>query len=215
MIREIKKTADGSNTLYVPELNEHYHSIHGAVAESEHVYIQAGLKYTEPFFEEINLLEIGLGTGLNLYLTLQNAQKKVNYTAIEPYPLTIDLINNMAYGIVDAEMQTKIHTAESNQWHKLSENFSFHNVNKKLEEISLQPQFFNLVFFDAFAPAVQPELWTNFIFEKLYNAMQKDAVLVTYCCKGEVKRNLIKTGFFVEKLPGPPGKREMLRAIKK
>lgn len=215
MIREIKKTADGSNTLYVPELKEHYHSIHGAVAESEHVYMQAGLKYAEQFFEEIKLLEVGLGTGLNLYLTLKNAHKKVSYTAIEPYPLTIELINNIAYRVIDFEIQIKIHSAECNLWHKHSDFFSFFKRNEKLETLSLQPQIFNLVYFDAFAPTVQPELWTNLVFEKLYQAMQKDAILVTYCCKGEVKRNLIKAGFFVEKLPGPPGKREMLRAIKK
>ncbi|NUM51228.1 MAG: tRNA (5-methylaminomethyl-2-thiouridine)(34)-methyltransferase MnmD [Flavobacteriales bacterium] len=215
MEREIIKTADGSYTLFVPALNEHYHSVHGALTESLHVYIQEGLRFAENHFQEIKLLEIGLGTGLNLFLTLQHAQKKVFYTALEPYPLEVNLIKHLHTNMVEKELAVKVNIAECNKWHSLTPLFSYIKKTEKVEITELPFEEYHLVYFDAFAPRVQSEIWTEQVFYKLYQSMQLHAVLVTYCCKGDVRRALKSAGFWVEKLPGPPGKREMLRAVKK
>lgn len=213
--REIVKTADGSYTLFVPVLNEHYHSVHGALTESLHVYIQEGLRFAEKQFHEIKILEIGLGTGLNLILTFQYAQKKVFYTALEPYPLDVNLIEHLHTNMVEKELAIKINMSEGNQWHSLSPIFSYIKKTEKIEIVELPLEEYHLVYFDAFAPRVQPEMWAGQVFHKLYQSMRPYAALVTYCCKGDVKRALKSAGFWVEKLPGPPGKREMLRAVKK
>jgi len=213
--REIIKTADGSYTLFVPALNEHYHSVHGAVAESLHVYIQAGLRFAEKHFQEIKLLEIGLGTGLNLFLTLQHTQKKVFYTALEPYPLEVNLIQHLYTDVAENELAIKVNIAECNKWHRLTPMFSYIKKTERVEVAELPVEEYHLIYFDAFAPRVQPEIWTEQVFYKLYQSMHPHAVLVTYCCKGDVRRALKSAGFCVEKLSGPPGKREMLRAVKK
>lgn len=166
-------------------------------------------------------MEVGLGTGLNAYLTLVEAYNKkasrINYTAIEPYPLQSDIVNQLNYttligGAFTAKYFSDIHSSAFENTIDLLPNFQFTKHNCLLSEMVFNNQF-DIIYFDAFSPNVQPELWTKAVFEKLYQAMKPNSILVTYCAKGEVKRNLKSVGFIVESLPGPPGKREMVRAI--
>lgn len=229
MLRTIIKTADGSHSLFVEELNEHYHSIHGAIQESNHVFIDAGLK---PFVsgsiasfsekkEPLTILEIGLGTGLNAMLTYIETQKSdinIHYTAIEAYPVSADLIDQLNYvELLNAQVlqpvYTTIHACEWGIPVALSDQFTLFKIKNTLQEAVLENSY-HLIYFDAFGPGVQPEMWTEEIFAKLYAVVESGGCLVTYCAKGEVKRTLKRVGFFVESLPGPPGKREMVRAKK-
>ncbi len=220
--RLIETTADGSHTLFVPELNEHYHSTNGALQESELVFIQNGLKHLPQCIKEINLLEIGLGTGLNALLTVLESKKqrrKINYVAIEPEPLGPEIISGLNYPIQIGGSEAigyykKIHDSNWEYPSFLSDYFILSKIHAKLEDIALSGQQFHLVYFDAFAPEVQPELWTEEVFKKMYNCLKPDGILVTYSCKGTVKRALKSVGFSLEKLPGPVGKREVLRATK-
>jgi len=223
---EVIITADGSNSLYIKELDEGYHSVHGAIQESTHVFINAGFKKVCSNVGEttceINILEIGLGTGLNVLLTLldaKNSNIKINYTAIEPYPIDTDVAEHLNYVqlLSDEKLQMifeKIHTCDWDLPIKFSENFSFCKIKNTVQQCVLDTKY-DLIYFDAFAPRVQPELWTEEVFSKIYSATKPGGVLVTYCAKGEVKRVLKRSGFEVESLQGPPGKREMIRAIKK
>ena len=251
MQRTIIKTADGSHSLYVNDLDEHYHSIHGAIAEAMHVFIKNGLQYLyDKRYAEINILEIGLGTGLNALLTSIESEKlniKINYTALEAYPLSMELINELNYieqigvgeksqaelgsGSASANDQIEkqvrddsqnrnvsdaFHLIHSSAWEKdiaFSKNFSLHKIQNTLQEIKFNKTF-DLIYFDAFGPRVQPEMWTEDVFSKIYNATNENGCLVTYCAKGEVKRTLKKVGYTVETLPGPPRKREMVRGTK-
>jgi len=216
-------TEDGSHTLYVPELNEHYHSIHGAVAESTHIFIEQGFNSLEHGAEAINVLEVGFGTGLNTLLTVLEARErhlKVNYVAIEPYPLNDDILKNLNYpGLVgscnERVLFWELHHTPWGVPHFLSDDFILLKMQEKIEDISLQPHKFQLVYFDAFSPEIQPELWTTEVFENMHAAMVQGGLLLTYCAKGEVKRSLKAAGFEVEGLAGPPGKREITRAIAK
>jgi tRNA U34 5-methylaminomethyl-2-thiouridine-forming methyltransferase MnmC len=230
MLPIIIKTEDGSHSLFVEELNEHYHSIHGAIQESKHVFIEAGLKHifsinnAQPTATttSLNILEIGLGTGLNALLTYiegEKLNKKINYTSIEAYPISADLANELNYiNCLNAEQyQTIFNTIHLCEWNKsvaLSNQFSIYKIHNRLQKVTLESKY-NVIYFDAFGPPVQPEMWTEEIFAKLYAAIEPGGCLVTYCAKGEVKRTLKKVGFTVESLPGPPGKREMVRAIRK
>ena len=218
----LQTTADGSHTLFVPDLNEHYHSTHGALQESELVFIQNGLHHLPQCIKEINLLEVGFGTGLNALLTVLEAKKqrrKVNYVAIEPEPVDEDLIELLNYASViggtEAEgYYKKVHEAGWAFPAFLSDYFIISKIQAKLQEVTLRDEQFHLVYFDAFGPEVQPELWTEDIFAKLYKCMKPNGLLVTYSCKGTVKRALKAAGFAIEKLQGPFGKREVLRAMK-
>ena len=225
MIPTIIKTSDGSHSLYSAELNEHYHSIYGAIQESNHVFINAGFKKinsenSELF--EIKILEIGLGTGLNVFLTFLESEKLngcIRYHAIEAFPLTIDLIEKLNYvDYLTAEKYrtvfNQIHTSEWEKPTKFSDQFIFTKVDEKIQDCTLKTKF-NLIYFDAFGPRVQPEMWTEEVFSKLYSTLELNGYLVTYCAKGQVKRTLKKVGFSIESLPGPAGKREMIRAFKK
>lgn len=215
----IKKTGDGSSTFYVPELKEHYHSIYGAIRESEHVFILNGLLALKR--KRINILEVGFGTGLNILLSCLNARKSyspVCYTALEPYPLTQREAGLLNFGEIlkipgAGDLLNKIHQAPWEQPRLLSRTFSLEKYAEKIETFEFSKQY-HLVYFDAFAPAVQPEIWDLVVFQKIAGQMQKSGILVTYCAKGQVRRNLEKSGLKVERLPGPPGKREMLRAAK-
>lgn len=219
---EIIVTADGSHTLFVPGLNEHYHSVHGAVQESRHVFIKNGLLKTAEKKDEIKILEIGLGTGLNVFLTfLENLKlkKKISYFAIEPFPLKCEIIEELNYAeSLKTENHShtfrEIHFCEWDEYISVSNNFKFIKFKKKMKEFEPNAMF-DVVYFDAFAPSVQPEMWRKDVFEKLYKWMEINSILITYCAKGEVKRTLKSVGFEVETLLGPPGKREMIRAIKK
>ncbi|MFI5150121.1 MAG: tRNA (5-methylaminomethyl-2-thiouridine)(34)-methyltransferase MnmD [Bacteroidia bacterium] len=217
---ELKQTGDGSHTLYNEVLNEHYHSHHGALQESLHVFIRAGLdKIAEPG-NILRILEIGFGTGLNCLLTLKESLDKnlaVEYTSLEPFPLTPEVATTLNYtqlpeftSLTDVFLQMH---AQPDNTQQLSPAFT---LVRKLETLDhfIPSGNYSLIYFDAFAPQVQPELWTEAVFQKMYACLVPGGILVTYCAKGEVKRNMKKAGFINERLPGPPGKREMTRAIK-
>jgi len=218
--REFKITADGSHTLYVEGLDETYHSKHGAIQEAVHVFIAAGLNYIQQ--TQINVLEIGFGTGLNAFLTLLAAEKtnaEINYTGIEAFPLEQTIISKLNYTAelksTDKEKQlfTKLHQVEWEGYQKITDNFNLTKTKIELADFKTSQQF-DVIYFDAFGPRVQPEMWTETIFKNMYSCLVEGGVLVTYCAKGSVKRALKAVGFKVEPLPGPPGKREMMRAIK-
>lgn len=225
-------TEDGSHTLYVPELDEHYHSTHGAIQESMHVFIDAGLRHCNK--EHIHLLEIGFGTGLNGLLTLLEAeklQKKVFYHTLERYPLAeaaamqLNYPEQIATGaktppVVDDKKTTRMfHLLHQTPWERATTITPSFTLLKEETDFShpeqfLPPRQYDLIYFDAFAPGKQPEMWRETIFQRLSTLCGDDAILTTYCAKGAVRRMLQSAGFTVERLPGPPGKREMLRATK-
>lgn len=215
----LEKTADGSDTLFVPALNEHYHSVNGAVQESTHVFIEAGLNRFGK--DDISILEIGFGTGLNALLTLLNARehsKRITYKGLELYPLSIDLIKQLNYTAhLDEEANNlflKMHSVEWEKPEKITEYFVL--TKSKIDFTSLESDLgsFDLIYFDAFAPDKQSEMWTQYLFDYLYNHTNVGGILTTYCAKGVVRRMLQQAGYLVERLPGPPGKREMLRATR-
>jgi len=206
----ITQTADGSQTVYSARFREHYHSMFGAVSESKHVFIEAG--YLATAVNPVSVLEIGFGTGVNAWLTLQQADKLNRYTCyetIELYPMN----NITAFELIDDDVFRSLHTAHWEQPVEITPNFVLHKrKNDLLQTVFIRK--FDVVYFDAFSPAVQPEMWSRDIFSGLYAAMNSGAVLTTYCAKGTVRRILQNVGFVVERLPGPAGKREMLRARK-
>jgi tRNA U34 5-methylaminomethyl-2-thiouridine-forming methyltransferase MnmC len=220
MKREIILTQDGSHTLYLPEFDESYHSIHGAVQESQHVYINAALLAALPLFPEIRLLEVGFGTGLNALLTLlaNNTHKTIYYCGIEAFPMIASEWQKLNYPEIlqtDNKLFQALHDpAWNREYEKITPDFSLKKMETTLQAVSLPKNYFNVVYFDAFAPSVQPELWTNEIFEKIYASMSVGGILTTYSAKGSVRRTLQQTGFTVERLPAPTGKREMLRGVK-
>ena len=219
--REIKVTGDGSKTLFIPEWNENYHSSHGAVQEAKHVFLKYGLgeKLNQ---EEVSIFEVGYATGLNAILTYEFAKDhslKINYDSIEAYPVTIEEVEYLDYvSLFEClelkEVYKKMHDDAWNESMLISNNFQLKKIHDKLERYQLQDNQYDIVFFDAFGPRVQEGMWSKSHFENLYNSMKSEGVFVTYCAKGQVKRDLKAVGFEVETLPGPPGKREMTRAIK-
>ncbi|WP_324721832.1 tRNA (5-methylaminomethyl-2-thiouridine)(34)-methyltransferase MnmD [Salinimicrobium sp. HB62] len=223
MKREIIKTRDGSATIYLPEWNEHYHSKHGALQEAEHVFIKSGFKHylSENKPEEISVLEIGFGTGLNALLSFFEAEKarvKMNYTGVEAYPVSEEELKALDYAEVVSGENTsgvfqKLHETEWEKPNKISTFFSLQKEKKFFSEISAFEDF-DLIYFDAFGPRVQPDLWSEEVFRNMYRALREKGVLVTYSAKGDVRRAMQAAGFTVERLAGPPGKREMLRATK-
>ena len=213
-------TEDGSTTLFIPELNEHYHSIHGAVQESMHIFIRGG--YTQIRNFPAHIFEAGFGTGLNAFLTFlvsESEGKSIHYTAIEKYPLEDQYVRQLNYpertDPSKAEVFHALHDASWDQDIRISEYFTLHKMKGDLLEVQLPDTSYDLVFFDAFGPDKLPELWTEEIFRMLYQSMNEGASLVTFSVKGSVKRALKAAGFSLEKLPGPPGKREMTRATKR
>ncbi len=220
---KIIKTGDGSDTLYNKEIDETYHSLHGSVTESKHVYINAGL---ENFLgknkkQSISILEVGLGTGLNLLLTLKYAKKnnlKIQYHAIEPFPLDNTILkklnfNNKLEGF-DKKVYEKIHHPKNLEPIDLSNNISFTKSITRLEQISFENEKYDLVFFDAFAPSKQPDIWSIENFKIIREAMKKDGIMVTYSSSGKLKKILKELKFKIEKLAVPKGKKEMTRAVK-
>ncbi|HET6994579.1 MAG TPA: tRNA (5-methylaminomethyl-2-thiouridine)(34)-methyltransferase MnmD [Chitinophagaceae bacterium] len=224
MERKMIITKDGSASIAIPEMNVTYHSIHGAIQESLHVFIEAGFSYliNELTGKPINIFEMGFGTGLNALLTLIEADTKnqpVHYTSVELYPLRDNEISLLNYceQLKQAAYQPSFEKLHSCDWEKdiaMSPFFTFHKSRTDLVNFSTH-QPFNLAYYDAFAPVAQPELWTKSIFEKLFNMMSPGGILVTYCSKGDVQRAMKAAGFGIEKIPGPPGKREILRAEKR
>ncbi len=214
MKRVIERTDDGSATLYVPQLDEHYHSVKGAHTESQHIFIDMGLRAS--VVEEPCVLEVGFGTGLNALLTMKEAmavQRRVLYTGIELYPLTWEEIQPLGYST--HPLFEQLHCVPWEETINISPQFALRkvkaDVNVFLQETK---ERFDVVYYDAFAPEKQPEMWSEALFARLYGVMNKGGVLTTYCAKGVVRRMLQQIGFRVERLPGPPGgKREILRAI--
>ena len=216
---KLEQTADGSFTLYVPELDEHYHSVKGALTESQHIFIDMGLKHsqaTNPY-----ILEIGLGTGLNCfltYLTSKETGQAIHYTGIERFPLSEEVIDQLDYttliGKGEKEVYQAIHQAAWNKEVLLSPHFSLHKIEGDFTQYSFLGKY-DLIYFDAFAPEKQPEMWEQPLFDMLYELLNPGGILTTYCAKGVVRRMLQAAGFTVERLAGPPGgKREILRATK-
>lgn len=220
MERKIIITADGSSSIYLPEWEEHYHSKHGAIQEAYHVFIKNGLDLFENG-EKIHILEIGFGTGLNCFITFLEAGKRnlfVNYTGVEAYPVSEEELLQLNYveelrAENKKEYFTKMHHIPWGKEHVLKDNFSMFKRQQFFDQIE-DKNSFNLIYFDAFGARVQPELWTEEIFKKMYDSLKEDGILVTYAAKGSVRRAMQSVGFLVEKLSGPPGKREMLRGKK-
>ena len=212
-------TSDGSHTLFVPELNEHYHSVNGAAQESNHVFITSGYDYCKENI--IRIFEVGFGTGLNALLTASRCMKdkrKVLYTAIEKYPLEHKITDNLNYDTFAGDYGKAIFGAiHSAPWNKISaihENFDLLKINGDLISDDLHG-IYNLIYFDAFGPDKQPDMWSRAVFRKISEITATGGLLTTYSAKGEIKRILKENGFVVELLPGPPGKRQMIRAFKK
>jgi tRNA U34 5-methylaminomethyl-2-thiouridine-forming methyltransferase MnmC len=220
MQKFIQITEDGSHTIKIPEMGITYHSKHGAIAESMHVYIEAGLNYLlqQQKFSNLHILEMGFGTGLNALLSLQWAIAKsisINYTAIESDPLKQAEYTELNYGDflqMSHELQA-LHEAEWNLSVRIHELFSLEKQHVDLRDFE-SDQKFNCIFFDAFSPVEQPELWTTKIFQKIYHLLVPGAILVTYCSKSAVRSAMQEAGFVVTKITGPRGKREMVRAIR-
>lgn len=227
MKREVVITADGSSTIHLPDWDEQYHSKHGAIQEAYHVFIKQGLHYfcdkqNEASPVEVSILEIGFGTGLNAFISLLETEKKsvsIDYHGVEGYPIEIEEISQLNYPaelrVGDKESLFKmLHAVSWNEKHLITSGFSLTKHKLFFSEIK-EKGTHDLIYFDAFGARVQPELWTEAIFKKMYNALKINGVLVTYSAKGSVRRAMVSVGFKVERLPGPPGKREMLRACKK
>lgn len=225
MKNELFITADGSHSLRSEQFGVSYHSVHGAIQESLHVFIEAGLRpLLDAGQQEIRVLEMGLGTGLNVVLTLVEAVKLPQttfvYESYERFPITVKQAAELNYQelLPDSGPAIKtVHEMEWGAWGDLSPNFSFCKqqadfLNEK--ERSYPPTFFDVIYYDAFAPASQPEFWTPEALQVCYDALKPGGVFVTYCAKGQFKRDLRSVGFSVEPLPGPPGKREMTRGRK-
>lgn len=217
---EIRDTLDGSHTLYHEELDEHYHSTYGAIQESQHVFIQSGLEQcaTNP----LNVLEIGFGTGLNCYLTLESglkSRKKIHYYTLEKFPLEEEIWGKLNYAslaeISHSAMFSSLHKASWGDDIEIHPDFLLHKIKADILQFrSENLPMVDLIYFDAFSPDKQPELWDRPVFEGLISRMNENGILVTYCAKGIVRRTLQSVGFTVERIPGPPGKREMIRARK-
>ncbi len=223
MKRNIITTADGSSTIQIEEWNEQYHSVHGAIQEANHVYIKHGFLFrsqSEPAISgPLHLLEIGFGTGLNAMLTYETALgagQLVNYVGVEAFPVASEELAQLNYVDqleIDANVFKALHESAWNQKTNISEEFSLHKQQKLFKDISEKDKF-DVIYFDAFGPRVQPELWDEAVFKIMFDALREGGVLSTYCAKGSVRRAMQSVGFLVERLPGPPGKREMLRARK-
>lgn len=243
MQREIVITADGSTTIHLPEWGEQYHSKHGAIQEAYHVFIKHGLHHfisklkndsnvasstshslvlnsiAKP--HNVSILEIGFGTGLNTFITLLEAEKlklHISYCGVEGYPVSLDEIAQLNYvkelkSDKKAPIFEKLHVVSWEEKHEITSQFLLTKQQKLFHQIE-DENAYHIIYFDAFGARVQPELWTEAIFEKMYNALKENGVLVTYSAKGSVRRAMQAVGFTVERLPGPPGKREMLRATK-
>ncbi len=216
---EIEKTDDGSVTIYLPELDEHYHSVKGALVESEHIYRDSALLWrlgNGPETTELNVLEIGFGTGLNAVVTaVARVDAQINYTSIELHPVTAEQVAALNYGaLTNEKLFAALHAAPWGVPTKITDKFTLLKICDNFITMQL-PTDIDVVYFDAFAPEKQPEMWQPELLAKVYAAMRKGGVLTTYCAKGAVRRMLAEIGFSVERIPGPPnGKREILRATK-
>ncbi len=218
MSNQIINTRDGSHSIQSEKFGVSYHSIHGAIQETQHVFIDAGLNQKKEL-ETISILEIGMGTALNIYMTwLENHElnRQIQFVSYEAYPIRIEQAESLNYPSIfnqPTDSFLQFHQLEWNIGHQLSNGFHFTKYQKDFQEINDVEQY-DIIYFDAFAPNAQAEFWEEPFLAKMFNALKPAGILVTYCAKGSFKRALKGVGFQVEKLPGPPGKREMTRAIK-
>lgn len=215
---KVISTSDGSSTIYVPELDEYYHSAFGAVSESEHVFIKNGYKKTTA--NPLRIFELGFGTGLNALLTLAESEKDkkiVEYVSVEKYPLGKEIIEQINYGrIVGSGKENCFSLIHDCEWDKpclINDNFSLHKINSDIRDVE-GDRVFDLVYYDAFAPGKQADMWTFDLLSRVCSFLDKGGVFVTYSAMGQLKRDLIKLGFDVENPEGPAGKREITRAVK-
>lgn len=215
MKRSIIQTSDGSHTIHVEELDETYHSRHGAAQEAKHVFIDHGLNFIQGKSEPIEIFEMGFGTGLNAWLTAISTSFPVRYTGLEAFPVEKEIYEQLNYAESNKEIYKAIMTAEWESWNEISNQFQLLKIHDKLETVSLLKEHYDLIFYDAFGPRAQEELWGLDPIKKISNSLKVGGVLVTYCAQGQFKRNLKACGMEVQSLPGPPGKREMTRAIKR
>lgn len=218
---ELIKTGDGSHSLFREDINETYHSTHGAIAESRHVYIDMGLKKVLEKGLKVNILEVGFGTGLNALLTLEyhyHHPISIRYHTLEPYPLKEEVYAKINHpeGVVyegSREDFIQMHVLKDGESHAFREGFSFVKHLQKLEDF-ISEEKFTVIYFDAFAPNKQADMWGKEQFERLYALLEKGGVLTTYCAQGQFKRTLKEVGFEVLEMPGPPGKKQMTVAVK-
>ncbi len=212
-------TEDGSHTLYREDMNETYHSMKGALGESKHVFLDAGLNFflSKSDKKEVSILEVGFGTGLNCLLCYQQTEvlkeSRIHYIGLEPYPISLAIAEKLNYEVADRRQFLKMHQLEFDQLHSLSDHFTLRKIKQKLENYYLEDAF-DVLFFDAFAPSKQPELWSLENIRKCYKCLHEGGVLVTYSASGQFKRNLKEAGFTLEVLPGAMGKKEMVRALR-
>ena len=217
MTNKLVITNDGSHSIFNPEVNETYHSKHGAIVEAEHVFIKNGLLAENK--NQFNILEVGFGTGLNALLTAQKAQQKkntINYHGIELYPVPKESYSQLNFTELIGEKKSKllqIHECNWEEEHVINSFFKLTKNKIALENYTSKTKF-DIIYFDAFSPEKQPELWTTEVFQNMYNLLNEDGFLVTYCAKGIVKRTMKSVGFEIVVLDGPPGKRQMTRANK-
>lgn len=217
MKREVVITSDGSKTIYLEELDEHYHSSHGAIQEALHVFIENGLKNCHQ--EELSIFEMGFGTGLNAALTLIHADKKeILYHGIEAYPVSVEMAKEMEYPDLidglDSKIYIKLHESPWNEEVGISDKFRLKKIEQKIEDFNEEISKFDLVYFDAFGFRAQSDMWNMNVLEKMYNMLKPGGSLITYAARGQFKRDLKSLGFSVKSLPGPPGKREMTVGLK-
>jgi len=220
-MNQIFKTSDGSHSIQSEKYGVSYHSRYGAVQETQHVFIDAGLRLKAVVQSDISVLEIGFGTGLNAFMTLLEAEKRnltIRYTTLEAYPLEAAIYHQLNFPeVLQAQAFEnafrKMHEGPWQEPLQLSDHFVFQKIRSRVEELVFEPAF-DLIYYDAFAPNAQPEIWEEAVLEKMYQALLPGGVLTTYCAKGSVKRSLRSIGFRVEAIDGPPGKREMTRAFK-
>jgi tRNA U34 5-methylaminomethyl-2-thiouridine-forming methyltransferase MnmC len=214
-------TSDNSNTLYVPDLDEHYHSTHGAIQESRHVFIKEGLSFLiSRGYKEIDIFEVGFGTGLNALLSWLEADSQkvnVNYYSIEKFPVPVNMALSLNFsallGSDNNDYMEKLHNASWDMLVELSPNFRLKKIKNELQCIDVN-QHFDLVYYDAFGPRAQPEMWSPQLLQKSVDLLKEGGIWVSYCAKGQVKRDLKSAGLQIESIPGPPGKREMTRGCK-
>lgn len=218
---KIIPTGDGSPTLQSEQFEVTYHSIHGAIQESQVVFIDAALDHLAAQKTDLSILEMGFGSGLNALMTYLEAEKRqlnIQYTTLEAYPIILELATQLDYANrlqapESHQVLLDMHALGHDEWKQFSPHFQFKKLLQRLEDFEATAAF-DIVFYDAFAPAAQPELWEPECLGKLYQALRPGGVLTTYCAKGAFKRALKALGFEVEALPGPIGKREMTRAKK-
>lgn len=214
-------TADGSTTIHIPEWNEQYHSKHGAIQEAYHVFIKTGFNHLPKDLSPVKILEIGFGTGLNALITsleAKNQDRNVEYCGVEGYPVSEKEMSQLNYATAlgDASAEAYFQKMNEGDWEEnllIHDKFRLIKQEKMFDKIEDKNEF-DLIYFDAFGARVQPELWEVAMFKRMYEALKENGILVTYSAKGSVRRALQEVGFTVERLEGPPGKREMLRATK-